>query len=132
MTGGSAPVPSVTLTEWQGKRLLAGYGLEVPAGSLAQSVTEAVEAAEALGYPVVLKAVGSALAHKTELGAVKLNLRDAAAVRSAAEALGRAGRRLAGRAHGARRRGRADRRHRPRPDLRPVIWCSARAGSWSS
>jgi len=77
----------VTLTEWAGKRLLAGHGLEVPAGALAETVDEAVEAAGMLGYPVVLKAVGSAIAHKTELGAVKLNLRDEASVHAAATAL---------------------------------------------
>ena len=42
---------------------------------------EAVRVAEALGYPVVVKAVGQALAHKSELGAVALGLRDAGAVR---------------------------------------------------
>ena len=78
---------SVTLTEWQGKRLLAGYGLGVPDASLAQSPAEAVEAAETLGYPLVLKAVGATLTHKTELGAVKLNLRNADAVAGAAKAL---------------------------------------------
>ncbi len=86
-TAGASTEGSITLTEWQGKRLLAGYGLGVPDASLAQSAAEAVEAAETLGYPVVLKAVGATLTHKTELGAVKLNLRDADAVANAAKAL---------------------------------------------
>ena len=77
----------VTWSEWDGKRALAGYGVAVPVGCLAQTAAEAVEAASALGYPVVIKAVGRAIAHKTELGAVKLNLRDAAAVAAAAAAL---------------------------------------------
>jgi acyl-CoA synthetase (NDP forming) len=76
-----------TLSEWDGKRRLAGHGVPVPEGRLARSPDEAVAAAEAIGFPVVLKATGAALAHKTELGAVRLNLADAAAVRQAAEAL---------------------------------------------
>jgi succinyl-CoA synthetase beta subunit len=59
----------------------------VPEGRLARTVDEAVAAAEAIGFPVVLKATGAALAHKTELGAVRLNLADATAVRQAAGAL---------------------------------------------
>ena len=46
---------------------------------------EAVAAASALGFPVALKALG--VAHKSEAGAVKLNLRDEASVRAAAEQL---------------------------------------------
>ncbi|MDR6291942.1 acyl-CoA synthetase (NDP forming) [Inquilinus ginsengisoli] len=76
-----------TLSEWDGKRRLAGHGVPVPDGRLARSPDEAVAAAEAIGFPVVLKATGAALAHKTELGAVRLNLADAVAVRQAAEAL---------------------------------------------
>ncbi|MCR5856159.1 acetate--CoA ligase family protein [Mesorhizobium sp. J428] len=51
----------------------------------ATSADEAVAAAETLGYPVALKALG--VAHKSEAGAVKLNLRDAEAVRAAAAAM---------------------------------------------
>lgn len=82
-----APGPVRTLSEWEGKRRLAGHGVPVPEGRLAQSPEEAVAAAEAIGFPVVLKATGADLAHKTELGAVRLNLADAAAVRDAAAAL---------------------------------------------
>jgi len=74
-----------SLSEWDSKRQLAAAGIAVPEGRLATSVEEAVTAAEALGYPVAVKASGAALAHKTELGAVQLNLHDAAAVRAAAE-----------------------------------------------
>ena len=75
------------LTEWDGKRVLAGYGVAVPAGRLVRTTAEAVEAAVALGYPVVLKAIGRAIAHKTEIGALKLDLRHEAAVSAAADAL---------------------------------------------
>src|SRR5688572_28334341 len=44
------------LLEYQGKKLFAKHGVPVPDGRPATSVAEAVEAAEALGYPVVIKA----------------------------------------------------------------------------
>ena len=67
------------------KSLLAAAGLPVPAGCRAANTAEAVTAAESLGYPVALKALG--VAHKSEAGAVRLNLRDAASVQAAAEAM---------------------------------------------
>jgi acetyl-CoA synthetase len=50
-------------------------------------VEEAANAAEALGFPVVLKAVSATLTHKSEAGAVRLDLRDPDSVRAAAPAL---------------------------------------------
>ena len=90
----AAPVPvgaAVTLDEWQGKRLLAAFGLPHPGGRLVASAAEAVAAAPALGYPLVIKAVGSELAHKSELGAVALDLRDQAAVEAAARRMAQIG-----------------------------------------
>jgi acyl-CoA synthetase (NDP forming) len=72
------------LSEWQSKQLLAGFGIEIPEGRLCTTVDEAVAAAEALGFPLVLKAVGAELLHKTELGAVRLGITDEAGVRVAA------------------------------------------------
>jgi acetate---CoA ligase (ADP-forming) len=77
-----------TFTEWDGKCRLAAYGVAVPEGRVVATAEEAVSAAEALGFPVVLKALGAEIAHKTEIGAVKLDLRDATAVAEAAAALG--------------------------------------------
>jgi acyl-CoA synthetase (NDP forming) len=74
----------VTLDEWAGKELLARFGLPHPGGRRVPDPAAAVAAAEALGYPVAVKAVGRALAHKSELGAVALGLRDAASVEAAA------------------------------------------------
>ena len=71
--------------EASAKAMLAAAGLSVPPGRRAASVAEAVIAANELGYPVALKALG--VAHKSEAGAVKLNLRDEASVRAAAEQL---------------------------------------------
>ena len=64
--------------------MLAAHGLAAPQGALVASATEAVAAAEALGYPVAVKAVSTEIAHKTEAGAVALNLIDADAVDAAA------------------------------------------------
>ncbi|ARQ12547.1 acyl-CoA synthetase protein (plasmid) [Rhizobium etli] len=74
-----------TLTEADAKTELAACGLPVPWGLQAFSPREAAEQAERLGFPVVLKGLG--IAHKTEAGAVVLNLRDPEAVSNAAAAM---------------------------------------------
>lgn len=76
-----------TLSEAESKALLAQYNVPIPAESLVHTPIEAAEAAEAIGYPVVSKLGGAAIAHKTERGLVKLNLRDASAVTAAATEL---------------------------------------------
>jgi acetyl-CoA synthetase len=80
-----------TLDEWQGKRALAARGLRIPEAALATGVDEAVRHARELGFPIVLKAVSASLTHKTEAGAVHLNLTDAGQVRKAAEDMLRRG-----------------------------------------
>ena len=75
------------LDEWQAKRLLARHGVALPEGALAASVSEAVAIAEGIGYPVVVKAVGPGLAHKSEKGALRLGLATADQVSEAAESL---------------------------------------------
>jgi acetyl-CoA synthetase (ADP-forming) len=72
------------LSEWEGKQLLAEHGIPVTGDRLARTVEEAVAAAEAIGYPVVVKGCGRTLLHKTEMNFVRLNLKNAAAVREAA------------------------------------------------
>ena len=57
----------------------------MPDEALVATPGDAVAAAEEIGYPVVVKLCGAAIAHKTERGLVKLGLRDAAAVEAAAE-----------------------------------------------
>ncbi len=74
-----------TLDEAEAKLMLAAAGVPIPAGSRVDSIDAAVEQAEAIGYPVALKALG--LAHKTEQGGVRLDLDNAAAVRAAAASL---------------------------------------------
>jgi acyl-CoA synthetase (NDP forming) len=75
-----------TLSEREAKAVLAGYGIAGVPERQAKNADEAVKAAAELGYPVVLKADGD-IAHKTEAGAVKLDLRDAAALRAACGAM---------------------------------------------
>jgi acyl-CoA synthetase (NDP forming) len=82
------------LSEWQAKRALAEAGVSIPDGALAATADEAVAIAERIGYPVVVKASGSNLVHKTELGAVRLNLQSASAVREAASLLSGLGDRI--------------------------------------
>lgn len=65
-----------TVHEYDAKRLLADYGLTVPAEKQAQSVADAIAAANELGYPVVLKALSDDLGHRTEHGLVRLGLND--------------------------------------------------------
>jgi acyl-CoA synthetase (NDP forming) len=76
---------SGAVDEASAKAMLLDAGLSVPQGKRAANADETVAAVSVLGFPVALKALG--VAHKSEAGAVKLNLRDETAVRSAAEAL---------------------------------------------
>jgi len=71
------------LTEREAKEALALYGVPVVGERVAQGADDAVKAAEAIGYPVVLKVESPDLPHKTEAGVVRLNLRDAHEVRTA-------------------------------------------------
>ena len=72
------------LDEVAGKRLLAAYGIPTVEERAVDTPGEAAAAAETLGFPVAVKALSPELAHKTELGAVRLGLADAAAVDTAA------------------------------------------------
>jgi acetate---CoA ligase (ADP-forming) len=70
------------LSEVEGKKLLAGFGLAVPESRMVAPV-DVVTAAEALGFPVVLKVAEPSIAHKTEAGAVVVNLKSPADVEAA-------------------------------------------------
>jgi acetyltransferase len=71
------------LNEVESKALLKAYCLPAPKEALARTMREAVSAAKAIGFPVVAKAVSAALAHKSDAGAVKLDLHSAKDVRAA-------------------------------------------------
>ena len=70
------------LNEWDSKQALRAFGLPTPNGVLSTPANALVDA-NGLGYPLVLKAVSAQLPHKTEAGAVALNLKDAAALSAA-------------------------------------------------
>jgi acetyl-CoA synthetase (ADP-forming) len=76
-----------TLSEADSKRLLAAHGVTFPDERQVTTADAAVDAAAAIGHPVVLKLGGDGIAHKTERGLVRLGLGDDAAVREAADAL---------------------------------------------
>lgn len=71
-----------TLDEWSSKQVLSAYGLTVPQAVLT-SAGDGPSAAISVGFPVVVKAVGSDLVHKTDAGGVALNLNSEAAVAAA-------------------------------------------------
>jgi len=75
------------MTEVESKDLLAAYGIPTVPTKVAASADAAVAVAASMGYPVVLKIYSETITHKTDVGGVKLNLRDEAAVRAAFEAI---------------------------------------------
>ncbi len=79
---------SRSLAEHDGKAALAAHGVRVPRSSVVRP-QDAAAAAEALGFPVVIKAAGAALEHKSEVGGVLLNIATAAQASEAARQLSR-------------------------------------------
>jgi acetyl-CoA synthetase len=69
------------LDEVESKELLVRYGVPVPSARVVRSAGEAAAAAGTLGYPVVVKAMG--VAHKSDVGGVRLGLESAEAVTAA-------------------------------------------------
>ena len=63
--------------------LLEDYGLQVPKRHVIGSVDQAITWAQRIGYPVVLKTAAPGILHKSDVGGVKLNLRDEAELRAA-------------------------------------------------
>lgn len=79
------PATGATLSEAEAKAALEAVGLCIPGAARASTPNEAADAARKIGFPVALK--GEGVAHKTEAGAVVLNLMSTEAVRSAATAM---------------------------------------------
>ncbi|MFZ0912576.1 MAG: bifunctional acetate--CoA ligase family protein/GNAT family N-acetyltransferase [Candidatus Korobacteraceae bacterium] len=75
------------LTEYESKQLLKAYDIPTVDTRIAITELEALQAAEEVGYPVVLKLYSLTVTHKTDVGGVQLNLRDAAAVKTAFQAI---------------------------------------------
>jgi len=78
---------SHTLSEADSKLLLSSYGVPFAKERKVSTAKEAATAASEIGFPVVVKLGGDAIAHKTERGLVRLRLADAAAVESASSEL---------------------------------------------
>ena len=72
------------LNEADSKRLLASFGVPVVDEHVAADIGEAVRHADEIGYPIVLKALGARLSHKTERGLVRLNITDHSSIATAA------------------------------------------------
>jgi acetyl coenzyme A synthetase (ADP forming)-like protein len=72
-----------SLTAPEGKRVADAYGIPVPDEGLAESADEAVQLADRLGFPVVMKIVSPDILHKTDAGGVRVGLSSAAEVRGA-------------------------------------------------
>src|SRR5512136_429863 len=72
-----------TAGDTEARDILAAYGVPLPKSALAKNADEAVAVAEAIGYPVVLKIASPDILHKTDIGAVKLNVASAGDVRDA-------------------------------------------------
>jgi acyl-CoA synthetase (NDP forming) len=84
--------PGDVFAEHRASALLAEHGIPVVPNVLVRSADEAVDVAERVGYPVVVKLSADEIEHKSDIGGVKLNLGDADAVRTAFEAVTQAGR----------------------------------------
>lgn len=76
-----------TLSEYEAKAFLSGFGIPVTREVLARDVDSAAHHAAEMGFPIVLKASGAKLVHKTEVEGVVLNLRTAEDVKREAERL---------------------------------------------
>lgn len=75
------------LTEFESKDVLAAYGIPTLPSRIATTEDQAVEAADSMGYPVVLKLHSLTITHKTDVGGVQLNIRTPDGVRSAYRAI---------------------------------------------
>ena len=71
----------LTLGDAEAREIMEAYGLRIPRSILAKTVDEAVKAADAIGYPVAMKVASPDILHKSDIGGVRLNVRDADQVR---------------------------------------------------
>ena len=73
----------VSIGDAEAREVLEAYGFPIPESRLAKTPEEAVEVADEIGYPLVLKIASPDILHKTDVGGVKLNLRSPDDVRDA-------------------------------------------------
>jgi acetyltransferase len=75
------------LTEAESKQVISAYGIPTVHTEIAGDIDSAVKCANRIGYPVALKLLSKTITHKSDVGGVKLNLANAAEVRSACQAI---------------------------------------------
>ena len=66
----------LTLTEYESKQILASYDLPVAREELVGSLEDLLKAAEQIGYPLVIKGSAAEIAHKTEAGLIRVDVRN--------------------------------------------------------
>lgn len=74
-----------TLSEYESKQVLASYGIPVTRELLVDSVQDLINATKEIGYPLVLKGCSSGIAHKTEKGLIRVDIRNEAEAKAAFE-----------------------------------------------
>ena len=74
-----------TLSEYESKQVLASYGIPVTKELLVDKVQDLINAAKEIGYPLVLKGCSSGIAHKTEKGLIRVDIRNEAEAKAAFE-----------------------------------------------
>ena len=77
----------IAMTEVEAKQIFMAYGLPVTPTNLATSADQAVELAQKITYPVVMKVVSPDIIHKSDAGGVKVNIKTDAGVREAYSAI---------------------------------------------
>ena len=83
----------VTIGDSEARDVLEAYGVPLPKAGLAATSDEAVQLAESIGYPVVMKIASPDILHKSDIGGIKLNITSASEVRDAFDLLTYRGRR---------------------------------------
>ncbi len=71
----------LTLGDAESREIMQAYGLRIPRSILAKNVDEAIAAAESIGFPVVMKIASPDILHKSDIGGVRVNVRDSDQVR---------------------------------------------------
>ena len=72
-----------TLTEAEGKKMFAAYGIPVPGAAVVTSAADAAKEGAKIGFPVVMKIVSPDIAHKTDVGGVVVGVKSAEAAEAA-------------------------------------------------
>lgn len=86
----------LALSEYESRKVIASAGVPITREALVQSRDEAMDQAEKIGFPVVLKGSSPELTHKTEMGMVRVNLKNRDDVGGAFDELSGKGIRLEG------------------------------------